>query len=702
MANFLGPNYGHSNADNIVSLFNEAIANSYNYDTYYDGVTHIEFRRASTNIVSVSVMFVLSTPQSISSIDVWMRRIGSPNGTITGNLYIENTLGIPNTGVSLGASAAVNASVLSSNYERVKFTFATPVALNASQNYYLVLTSTVALSNTDYMQIAGDATPVGYIRAAQNNGSWAVLTSRAILDVFYKVTTQIGQGFVAAGNQQIDEIKIWLKKTGSPGGSLYLQIYGDLLDNPDPNNSIGAASDILSAAGLTTTAVETTFTFSVPVQLTDGLRYHFVLIPTGTYTSANYVSADSDITSPTFSAGKLSINNLDGTWQSIAGTDLTFGIYYLELSPPDFLSDSLALLGAPPLDCHAQQVWLQALVNTLSTFFPSILPTIYGGTGVSNYSPGDMLYASSPYHLERLAIGNEGQGLGVTPDGFPAWGANSGALIINRTNGSSSVTLYEGDVVVYAPNGLTHDRILYSTIRGDKMFAGVVQATILPGESGPIMIEGVTRVKTTGAVTRGEFLDVSSTAGAAYQTFTGPMKCLETQGGGGSNAWAYINAAATVAPYCLFTEVQAFNVQGTTLTSATWTQIGLNTEVRNTHNLFALTANQLTVRTGAGGVYRVKASVPLAAVGTTTLALAKLRRVTGSVGDLLTSKSPGISASAGLTLHTELIGEITLVDADVIEFQGYMTGSAALRAGTAHGLTGFNNTYLSAEFEKMT
>ncbi len=61
----------------------------------------------------------------------------------------------------------------------------------------------------------------------------------------------------------------------------------------------------------------------------------------------------------------------------------------------------------------------------LSTDVTSVLPVINGGTGISSYSVGDILYASSSGGLAKLSIGGEGQALTIE-GGALAWGTVTG------------------------------------------------------------------------------------------------------------------------------------------------------------------------------------------------------------------------------------------------------------------------------------
>lgn len=701
MATILGPNYNIANADAEESLFNLVVAYNYDYVDNYDGITNLDFRKATTE-QQVSMMFVLGQALSVKQIDVWMRRVGNPTDFITGNLYIEGaSVGIPNTGASLGASAAVPSSDLSSSYEKVSFIFSSPVALNAGQNYYLVLTSGTVISTLHYFQIASDVTPVGYIRSGKYNGSvWAAQTSNSCIIVYQNLTTELSQGFKVAGDQELDSILIWMRRAGALAGNLVLEIYDDLNGVPDTVGPTNNISTPVAESSLTTSVngAAVTFAFSPRPLLEDGRRYHFVLRTTSTHTDSIFAAVRTDISNPTFSGGTVQVNNQDGSWRELDEVDSIFEIYYLEQAAPDTLGTALALLGDPPVDCRAQQVWLKSLVSTLSSFYPSTIPPQYGGTGIGIYEAGDMLYATSPFHLERLPIGEVGQGLGIDAGGLPAWGLSGADVIFSLKNVSSSVYLYPGDVVKLNLTAGPPFYIETTTLIGDQSFVGVVQDTIAPLSVGPVLARGFTEVRVNSTVAAGDYLDTSSVAGRASLSLYGPMKAMRS-GVAGELVWVYVNPQPHLVPYTRFSDVQAFNVAGTSVTFGSFGTIGLNTYEYNSHpGLFTLAANEVTFH--QAGNYRLRFSFPVSVTGGSAASiLGKIRQISPTPSDSLISDSP-------TNLVTPIISGIgdTLRSANdviAVQAQGTAGTGTAIRCGSPHGLSAFSNRYTVLEIWKI-
>jgi len=69
---------------------------------------------------------------------------------------------------------------------------------------------------------------------------------------------------------------------------------------------------------------------------------------------------------------------------------------------------------------------------TSATWNATAIGAIYGGTGQTAYTTGDILYASATNTLSKLGVGSTGQVLTVV-GGVPAWSASTGASITDDT-----------------------------------------------------------------------------------------------------------------------------------------------------------------------------------------------------------------------------------------------------------------------------
>jgi trimeric autotransporter adhesin len=100
---------------------------------------------------------------------------------------------------------------------------------------------------------------------------------------------------------------------------------------------------------------------------------------------------------------------------------------------------------------------LQASDLPALDYFPatSTIASIYGGTGFSTYTPGDILYADSTGTLTVLPVGSNGRVLKVA-GGLPAWGVESGS-----SGGSGFFSTTTDELAIYPSD--TTDVVLIGT-----------------------------------------------------------------------------------------------------------------------------------------------------------------------------------------------------------------------------------------------
>lgn len=86
----------------------------------------------------------------------------------------------------------------------------------------------------------------------------------------------------------------------------------------------------------------------------------------------------------------------------------------------------------------------------LTTGVTGTLPTTNGGTGLTTYATGDIVYASATNTLSKLAAGTNGYVLKLA-GGVPTWQASSASLVVGTstvTGGASGQILYDNSGVV--------------------------------------------------------------------------------------------------------------------------------------------------------------------------------------------------------------------------------------------------------------
>ena len=84
-----------------------------------------------------------------------------------------------------------------------------------------------------------------------------------------------------------------------------------------------------------------------------------------------------------------------------------------------------------------------ALLGNASTSTTVIgnVAAVNGGTGLSTYSVGDILYASSPTTIAPLSIGTSGQILRVSAGGLPQWSAVGSGTVTNVSGTANRITI---------------------------------------------------------------------------------------------------------------------------------------------------------------------------------------------------------------------------------------------------------------------
>ncbi len=115
--------------------------------------------------------FQLSAGSTISAAALYLKKVGSPTGTMTLRLETDSS-GPSGTLADANATATVAESGLSTSLGSITFTFAGTFALSASTTYWLVLSTDRAASNTNYVIWGIDASSPSY-----TSGQWATCVS---------------------------------------------------------------------------------------------------------------------------------------------------------------------------------------------------------------------------------------------------------------------------------------------------------------------------------------------------------------------------------------------------------------------------------------------------------------------------------------------------------------------------------------------
>ena len=344
---------------------------------------------------------------------------------------------------------------------------------------------------------------------------------------------KIAQSFLSSGDHRIESVRLYLKKTGTPPGNMKVEIReDDGAGNPTTTIINNGSSQTIIANNMSTIYEEYIFNFTPTAHILDGQRYHIVFYGTDALTEADNIDVGYDDTSSSYNNGRFFYTDISNDWVA-GGADIVFKVY-LEIDDlPPTLAEALADIGTPPLNVDLQQLWLTSLVNALSTYFPSVVPPDYGGTGIGEYEAGDMLVATSAHHLERLRPGIAGSVLSVGADGLPSFAGPGNKVVMYYIN-ETGAQLDPGDAVIH--DVLNNNSIKKTTILGDPLFAGVVNEVTQAGELTAVVVNGLTKVRAQGAIVRGMILGTSQVTGRAADCtgalILGGMRALENGSSG--------------------------------------------------------------------------------------------------------------------------------------------------------------------------
>ena len=139
------------------------------------------------------------------------------------------------------------------------------------------------------------------------------------------IISAVGQAFTGNGGP-INTVKFYLKKVGSPTGTLTAKIYnitGTYGTDATPTGSPLATSNTVDVSTLSTAYQLITFTFPTPYTTTNGTHY-IVTCEDSSASDTDYVVAGSDSSSPTHSGNYCQYASFNGIWSGSASQDICF------------------------------------------------------------------------------------------------------------------------------------------------------------------------------------------------------------------------------------------------------------------------------------------------------------------------------------------------------------------------------------------
>lgn len=245
---------------------------------------------------------------------------GSPTGTMT--WYIKTgSAGSGGTVLATGTFTPTASATNTINVSGGPF-------LNTATTYYLVLVSTSAQSTNNYWNWSADsANPyaAGDGFFSTDNGASFSSGSRDLFCAFTTVALdRIAQSFQIGSSDDCAYVTLYLKKVGTPAGTLTLRVETNSGSAPSGTLVDASATITVAESGLSTSYSNVTFNFT-DFALSSGTTYWLVLSTDRSASDTNYVVWGVDASSPGYASGNLS-TYASAAYTADANRDAVFSV----------------------------------------------------------------------------------------------------------------------------------------------------------------------------------------------------------------------------------------------------------------------------------------------------------------------------------------------------------------------------------------
>jgi hypothetical protein len=241
---------------------------------------------------------------------------GSPSGTATWEIQTDNA-GVPsNTVLATDTFTPVASTTNTINISDSIF-------LAASTTYHLVVKPTALQATNTRWNILASSSSV----YAGGVSSWSVSpftswTAVATTDLDCTITTsavtvrdKLSQSYQVTGSQTVASVKLWMRKWGTPTGTMTLRVETNNAGDPSGNLADANATVDLAESGLTTTYGWITFTFATAFSISGSTTYHIVLSTDRAASNTNYLTLGADASSPSYASGDMR-SYASSTWSA--------------------------------------------------------------------------------------------------------------------------------------------------------------------------------------------------------------------------------------------------------------------------------------------------------------------------------------------------------------------------------------------------
>ena len=216
------------------SKLNASAVESDGLDVYYPpGYQTYDYPlRTTSAYTEISQGFKPNTSSTVVKVKLWLKKYGTPAGTDTITLEIQtDASGVPSgTVVSNGTATAVDisdtATLVTTGYSWVTFTFATNPTLVAGTQYHLVLTGAYTISDTNYISWGVDNYDVIYPDGTMSVNDGTTWMTDSLYDACFEV-------YITSGAKGNDGVALW----DFSSKNMLLGVFGTTLYKMDKNSS---------------------------------------------------------------------------------------------------------------------------------------------------------------------------------------------------------------------------------------------------------------------------------------------------------------------------------------------------------------------------------------------------------------------------------------------------------------------------------
>ncbi|MEP7285400.1 MAG: choice-of-anchor R domain-containing protein [Chloroflexota bacterium] len=250
---------------------------------------------------------------------------GSPTGSIIWEIRPDNA-GVP---AAMVLQAGTFVPVPSSNNT---ITVSNGILLNQAVTYWLVLRPTydqAASDNWNVRQNTAGVYSAGQLDFTNDYGiTWFPLSAgsdlRATITTTLTTYDKLAQSFQVSSTSTISYAALTMARVGGAAGTMTLRIETDNAGSPSGTLVNANATATVAETSLAGTFAAITFTFAGTFTLSPGIAYWLVLSSSRAASNTDYVQWGTDISSPTYPYGGLSVQ-VAGLWTP-AGMDAIFEV----------------------------------------------------------------------------------------------------------------------------------------------------------------------------------------------------------------------------------------------------------------------------------------------------------------------------------------------------------------------------------------